>query len=177
MFLRRRTRVMRQDVVATNDELRLMFRTACASDLPTIVALLADDPLGAARENPSVPLDPAYQRAFAAIEADDNQLLAVVERPHDDETTEVVGCLQVSFIPGLSRMGAWRGQIESVRIAAPVRGQGLGEAMLDWAIHQCRARGCRLVQLTSDKARPQALRFYEARGFVASHEGLKLTLD
>lgn len=160
-----------------SEEARLTFRAARATDLPTIVTLLADDRLGATREDPSSPLNPVYQRAFDAIEADGNQLLAVVERQLDDDTVEVVGCLQVSFIPGLSRRGAWRGQIESVRIAAALRGQGLGDAMLDWAIRQCRARGCRLVQLTTDKARPEALRFYEAKGFVASHEGLKLALD
>lgn len=147
------------------------FRRAAAADLPAIIALLADDVLGAGREDPSDPPNPAYVAAFAAIEADPNQLLAVAE-----EAGRVVGCLQLSFIPGLSRLGLWRGQIESVRIAASHRGAGLGRRMFEWAIGQCRARGCGLVQLTTDKARPEARRFYESLGFVASHEGMKLSL-
>lgn len=144
------------------------FRRATAGDLPAIVALLADDMLGASRE---VPGDPAYDAAFTAIAADANQFLAVVE-----EGGRIVGCLQLSFIPGLSRRGMWRGQIESVRIAASHRGAGLGRRMFAWAIEECRARGCGLVQLTTDKARPDARRFYESLGFVASHEGMKLAL-
>ncbi len=145
-----------------------MMRRARAADLDAIVALLADDMLGAGREKPG---DPAYAAAFAAIEADPNQYLAVAE-----EEGCVVGCLQLSFIPGLSRLGMWRGQIESVRIAASHRGAGLGRRMFEWAIEECRARGCGLVQLTTDKARPDARRFYESLGFSASHEGMKLAL-
>jgi ribosomal protein S18 acetylase RimI-like enzyme len=144
------------------------FRRATAADVPAIVALLADDVLGAAREKPG---DPAYAAAFAAIEADANQLLAVVEIDG-----RVVGCLQLSFMPGLSHRGMWRGQIESVRIAAEARGGGLGRRMFEWAIEQCRARGCGMVQLTTDKSRGDARRFYETLGFVASHEGMKLKL-
>ncbi len=146
----------------------MILRRATEADLPAIVALLADDMLGAGRE---VPGDPAYEAAFAAIEADPNQLLAVAE-----EIGRVVGCLQLTFIPGLSRKGMWRGQIESVRIASGHRGTGLGRRMFEWAIEACRARGCGLVQLTTDKARPEAHRFYESLGFVASHEGMKLAL-
>lgn len=149
-----------------------MFRKAHSGDLPAIVALLADDPLGAAREIAAERTDRAYLDAFAAIAADRNQLLAVAV---DDDT--VIGCLQLSFIPGLSRTGMWRGQIESVRIAANHRGGGLGAAMIEWAVEQARARGCGLVQLTSDKRRPDAIRFYEKLGFVPSHEGLKLDLS
>ena len=145
-----------------------VFRPAIATDLPAIVALLADDVLGAARERPG---DPAYDAAFAAIAADANQLLAVA-----DLRGRIVGCLQVSFIPGVSHRGAWRGQIESVRIGADQRGSGLGRRMMDWAIEQCRARGCRMVQLTTDKSRTDARRFYESLGFVASHEGMKRAL-
>lgn len=145
-----------------------VFRSAIATDLPAIVALLADDVLGAARERPG---DPAYDAAFAAIAADANQLLAVA-----DLGGRIVGCLQVSFIPGISHRGAWRGQIESVRIGADQRGSGLGRRMMDWAIEQCRARGCRMVQLTTDKSRTDARRFYESLGFVASHEGMKRAL-
>jgi ribosomal protein S18 acetylase RimI-like enzyme len=148
------------------------FRRAVAADLPAIVALLADDPLGRTREDPSHPLDPRYAAAFAAVDADPNQLLAVVELDG-----AVVGCLQLSFIPGLSRRGQWRGQVESVRIAAAHRGGGLGRAMFTWAIAECRARGCGMVQLTSDKSRTDARRFYESLGFRASHEGMKLDLD
>ena len=145
-----------------------VFRRAIATDLPAIVALLADDVLGAARERPG---DPAYDAAFAAIAADANQLLAVA-----DLGGRIVGCLQVTFIPGISHRGAWRGQIESVRIGADQRGSGLGRRMMDWAIEQCRARGCRMVQLTTDKSRTDARRFYESLGFVASHEGMKRAL-
>jgi ribosomal protein S18 acetylase RimI-like enzyme len=108
--------------------------------------------------------------AFAAIERDANQMMVVVE-----QADAVVGCLQLSFIPGLSRLGAWRGQIESVRIASSRRGGGLGRTMFEWAIAQCCERGCELVQLTTDKARPDARRFYESLGFQATHEGMKLS--
>lgn len=144
------------------------FRAATISDLPALVAMLADDPLGQARETPG---DPAYAAAFAAIAADPNQLQAVAEL-----AGEIVGMLQLSFIPGLARTGAWRGQIEAVRITAAHRGAGLGQAMFEWAIEQCRARGCSLVQLTTDRSRPDAHRFYERLGFEASHVGFKLAL-
>lgn len=150
---------------------QVTFRRATAADLEIIVALLADDPLGARREDVTLPLNPRYIAAFEAIEADPNQLLAVVE---DDDA--IIGCLQLSFMPGLSRLGQWRGQIESVRIASARRGTGLGRRMFEWAIAECRERGCGLVQLTSDKSRSDALRFYESLGFVASHEGFKLAL-
>lgn len=149
----------------------LTFRRAGAADLEDIVALLADDELGRRREDPDPPLNPRYIDAFAAIDADRNQFLAVVE-----EGGEIVGCLQLSFIPGLSRLGLWRGQIESVRIASSRRGGGLGKRMFEWAIDECRKRGCEIVQLTTDKSRADARRFYEQLGFVASHEGMKLAL-
>lgn len=148
------------------------FRPARAADLPAIVALLADDQLGQRREDPGPPLPEGYLAAFRAIEADPNQLLAVATT--DDG--RVVATLQLSFIPGLARRGAWRGQVEAVRVAASHRGAGLGRRMLDWAIGECRARGCALVQLTSDRDRPDAHRFYERLGFVASHVGYKLAL-
>ena len=149
----------------------LTFRRAGAADLEDIVALLADDELGRKREDPDPPLNPRYIDAFAAIDADRKQFLAVVE-----EGGEIVGCLQLSFIPGLSRLGLWRGQIESVRISSARRGGGLGKRMFEWAIDECRKRRCEIVQLTTDKSRADARRFYEGLGFVASHEGMKLAL-
>ncbi|OWV68730.1 GNAT family acetyltransferase [Rhizobium sp. R339] len=148
------------------------FRLARQSDLAAIVRLLADDDLGSAREIVSDPIDARYLSAFAAIEADANQMLAVAS----DADDQLVGCLQLSFIPGLSRAGMWRGQIESVRIARELRGSGLGSDFIEWAIAQCAERGCGLVQLTSDKTRADSIRFYEKLGFVASHEGLKRNL-
>jgi GNAT superfamily N-acetyltransferase len=147
------------------------FRRASTGDLETIVALLADDPIGRGRENLGPQLDNGYREAFAAIERDPNQLLAVAERSRD-----VIGVLQLSFIPGLTRRGMWRGQIEGVRVAASERAGGIGRAMLDWAIEECRRRGCGLVQLTSDKRRADAHRFYEALGFEGTHQGYKLSL-
>jgi GNAT superfamily N-acetyltransferase len=153
----------------TNHPIR--FRRATTEDLPAIVALLADDPLGRERENAGSGVDSCYRDAFAAIERDPNQLLAVAERGG-----RVIGVLQLSCIPGLTRRGMWRGQIEGVRVAASERGGGVGRAMLEWAIGECRERGCGLVQLTSDERRPDAHRFYEALGFRATHRGYKLPL-
>jgi GNAT superfamily N-acetyltransferase len=147
------------------------FRRAASDDLPTIVALLADDPIGSGRESVGVHLDPCYGAAFAAIERDPNQLVAVAERGGN-----VIGVLQLSFIPGLTRRGMWRGQIEGVRVAASERGAGIGRAMLLWGIEECKKRGCGLIQLTSDKRRSDAHAFYEALGFRATHEGYKLML-
>jgi ribosomal protein S18 acetylase RimI-like enzyme len=149
----------------------VVFRSATVDNLPAIVALLMDDPLGKLREDLSTPLNPAYLAAFEAIERDPNQLLAVA-----DEAGEMVGCLQLSFLPGLSHLGMWRGQIEGVRVASSRRGSGIGKTMIQWAIEECRGRGCGLVQLTTDKRRVDARRFYEGLGFVASHEGMKLAL-
>ncbi|WP_342236030.1 GNAT family N-acetyltransferase [Inquilinus sp. OTU3971] len=144
------------------------MRTAEAADLPAILRLLADDPLGKTRETA---VEAPCQAAFAAIAADPNQEMVVAELDG-----RVVGCFQLSFIPGLSRRGAWRAQIESVRIDSALRGRGAGQAMMEWAIAKARARGCALVQLTTDKRRPDAHRFYARLGFVASHEGMKLEL-
>lgn len=149
----------------------LQFRRARRADLDAIVALLADDVLGSHREDPSLPAAPCYTQAFDAIERDANQYLAVAERGG-----VIVACLQLSFIPGLSRRGLWRGQIESVRVASAERGAGTGRALFDWAIAQCREHKCGLVQLTTDKTRVDARRFYESVGFVATHEGMKLEL-
>lgn len=149
----------------------VVFRRAEVGDLAAIIAMLADDILGRQREDPSSPPNAKYLEALRAIQADPNQLAAVATL--DDE---VIGSLQITFIPGLGRQGAWRGQIEAVRVAAKHRGSGLGKRMFAWAIEQCRARGCTVVQLTTDKARIDAHRFYDRLGFVASHIGYKLTL-
>ncbi|WP_050402272.1 GNAT family N-acetyltransferase [Bradyrhizobium embrapense] len=149
----------------------ITFRQAQPADLRAIIALLANDLLGRQREDPSSPPNPRYVDAFDAILADRNQLLAVATL---DEA--VIGTLQLSFIPGMARLGAWRGQIEAVRIAETHRSSGVGQQMFEWAIAQCKARGCDIVQLTTDKARPDAHRFYERLGFVGSHIGYKLML-
>ncbi|MEW6632970.1 MAG: GNAT family N-acetyltransferase [Pseudomonadota bacterium] len=147
------------------------IRRAEVADLPAIIAMLADDELGSAREDASLPLAQAYLDAFAAIDADPNQFLAVMA---DD--AEIIGTLQITFLAGLSLRGARRGQIEAVRIAADRRGERLGQRLFDWAIEKCRERGCRVVQLTTNKTRLDAHRFYERLGFKASHIGYKLEL-
>ena len=146
----------------------MIFRDARREDVPEIVALLADDMLGAARETD---VDDAYWTAFDQIAADGRNRLVVGEIDG-----RIAGTLQLTLLPGLSRHGMLRGQIEAVRVAAQWRGQGLGRAMIEWAIGEARGNGCGLVQLTSDKQRPDAIRFYESMGFTASHEGLKLPL-
>jgi len=150
----------------------IALRRATVADVPAIVALLADDPLARLREDASTPLAPGYLAAFRAIDADAKQLLAVAV---DDG--QVIGTLQLTFIAGISRKGALRGLIEAVRIAEDRRSTGLGQQMVEWAIAECRRRGCRLVQLTSDNARGDAHRFWKRLGFEASHVGFKLGLD
>lgn len=147
----------------------MIFREASRADLPAIIALLADDVLGKARDFAEV--DEAYERAFDSIAADPRNLEIVA-----DDDGEVVGCMQITYIPGLGRHGAERSLIESVRVRADRRGAGLGREMMTWAIEQAKARGCGMVQLTTDKSRADAHRFYARLGFVGSHEGMKLTL-
>ncbi len=142
------------------------IRRAGAGDVPAIVAMLADDPLGARRERPG---DPAYAEAFAEVDADPRQLLVVAV-----EGDEVVGTLQLTFIPGLSRLGATRALIEAVRVRSDRRGGGLGERLVRWAVDTARDRGAAMVQLTTDASRADARRFYERLGFQASHVGMKL---
>jgi len=148
----------------------LIIRTARAADLPAVVAMLADDPLGAGRERYAEPLPEAYRAAFAAIEAQAGNAVLVAER-----AGILLGCLQLVFIPHLTRLGMTRAQIEGVRVARAARGQGIGEALMVEAV--ARAAGCGLVQLTTDATRPEARRFYERLGFVASHIGMKLPLQ
>lgn len=149
-----------------------VFRRATGDDVPHIVRLLADDPLGAKREQYETPLPSSYREAFAAIDADPNNELVVVEA-----NGQVVGVLQLTFIPCLTYRGGWRALIEGVRIDSRLRSSGLGRRLFEWAIARAKARGCHLLQLTTDKTRPDAIRFYEALGFVASHEGMKLPLQ
>jgi GNAT superfamily N-acetyltransferase len=146
------------------------LRRATVADLPALVALLADDPLGAARETSDGDLTP-YLRAFALLDTDPAHLLVAAV-----DGGSLVGTLQLTFLPGLARRGALRAQIEAVRVAAGARGRGLGAAMIGWAVEEARSRRCGLVQLTTDKSRADAHRFYERLGFIASHEGMKLPL-
>jgi GNAT superfamily N-acetyltransferase len=134
--------------------------------------MLADDDLGRGREDASSALALTYQAAFESIATDANQLLIVAER-----VGEIVGSMQITFIPGISRGGAWRGHFEAVRVARPYRALGVGRQMLKWAIDECKLWGCRLVQLTSNKARADAHRFYESLGFTSTHVGMKLDID
>ncbi|MGW2722862.1 N-acetyltransferase family protein [Streptomyces sp. NPDC001492] len=147
----------------------LEIRPATADDVPAIVAMLADDPLGAQRESPDDPTP--YLAALERLASDPNQHLVVAVREG-----RVVGTLQLTVIPGLSRRGAVRSIIEAVRIHADERGSGLGTQLIEWAIEESRRQGCQLVQLTSDNTRTDAHRFYERLGFTASHVGFKLPL-
>ena len=155
----------------TRQRLSSLRNTAREAELPRLVEMLADDALGATRERPGEPVDPAYRSAWDAIASDPNNELLVAEIGR-----EIAAMMQLTFIPCLSRTGSWRCLVEGVRVAAGRRGQGLGSAMLRHAIERAEERGCGMVQLTSDKQRPEARRFYEALGFVASHEGFKLKL-
>jgi GNAT superfamily N-acetyltransferase len=151
---------------------RLTLRRARQSDLQALVDLIAADQLGATRDGVRDAADlAAYTAAFEAIDADPAHMLVVAE-----QAGEIVGTMQLSFLPGLARRGALRAQIEAVRVADGSRGSGLGAAMIGWAVDEARRRGCALVQLTTDKSRLDAHRFYHRLGFVASHEGMKLAL-
>lgn len=159
---------------ATHPERRApvaLIRDARPQDLPDIVRLLADDMLGAARELVSDTLARAYVDAFAAVAADRRQVMLVAE-----VDGAVAGFLQLTVIPGLARRGAVRGQVESVRVDRQLRGQNIGEHLMRAAIGHARHRGCSIIQLTTDKSRVDAIRFYQRLGFVASHVGMKLEL-
>lgn len=151
----------------------IAIRRATRADVPAIVALLADDPLGATREDPA-DLAP-YLRAFDDMAAQGGNEILIAERT-GPTAKEVVGCLQLTLIPGLSRHAAKRGLIEGVRVSAACRGLRIGERLIRHAIEASRAAGCGIVQLTSDNSRTDAHRFYERLGFVASHAGFKLAL-
>ncbi|MBA8950067.1 GNAT superfamily N-acetyltransferase [Actinomadura namibiensis] len=149
----------------------LTFREATRDDIPAIVRLLADDPLGATRETPGEVIPEAYFVAFAAIESDPRNTVVVAELDG-----EIAGTFQLTYIPGLTYTGGERAQIEGVRVAAEHRGRGIGQLMIEWAIEQARARGCRVVQLTTDRQRPESIRFYQKIGFRPSHMGMKYHL-
>ena len=149
----------------------LIYRKARESDVQELVNMLADDELGATREDQSNPLNQRYKEAYQSISMDPNNELTVVESNGD-----IVGMLQLTFIPYLTHTGSWRCLIEGVRIASSHRGKGLGSKFIEWAINRAKERKCSIVQLTSDKQRPDALRFYESHGFKATHEGFKLKI-
>jgi GNAT superfamily N-acetyltransferase len=149
----------------------MIYRDATLTDLPTIVAMLAEEQIGGRADDPSEPLDPAYLAAFDAIDRDPNQRLIVAEL-----NGAIVGTMQLSCLPGLINRGAWRGQIEAVRIASNRRSLGLGAAMIGWAVERFRERGCFMAQLTSNNDRIAAHRFYERLGWKKSHSGFKLYL-
>ncbi|SOC41522.1 GNAT family N-acetyltransferase [Ureibacillus acetophenoni] len=152
-------------------EKEINFRLATRNDLEQIVAMLADDVLGSKRERYGLPLPTSYIKAFKAISADPNNELVVA-----DDGNEVIGVLQITFTPYLTHQGGWRATIEGVRTSASSRGKGVGTKLINYAIQRAEERGCHLVQLTTDKQRPDAIRFYEKLGFQATHEGMKLKL-
>jgi ribosomal protein S18 acetylase RimI-like enzyme len=147
---------------------QVTIRRARRDDVASIVAMLADDRLGAARERLDDPLPQAYFRAFEAVDRDPNIQLVVAQ----DGDGAVVGCLQLCILPGLSSQGASRGLIEDVRVAAPCRSRGIGEQLVQWAVSEARARNCRLVELLTHSTRVDAQRFYERLGFARSHVGM-----
>ena len=147
----------------------MVFRKARREDLASVVALLANDPLGSGRESTGILLDKAYIQAFELIDQDPQQYLLVVE----NEASKIVGTLQLTFIQNLTYRGGLRAQIEGVRIHEDMRNQGLGKKMIQWAIQYAKNKGAHMVQLTTDKKRPDAIHFYENIGFLSSHIGMK----
>ncbi|MFB7465376.1 GNAT family N-acetyltransferase [Streptomyces sp. NPDC056224] len=150
----------------------MIFRTATRADLPAVLALLADEERVV--DPAAVVVDEARERAFAAIAADARNEVLVLT---DDDGAAVLGCLQLTYIPGLGQGGRDRALVEAVRIRPDRRGEGLGAELMELAADRARERGCGLVQLTSDKRRTAAHRFYERLGFTRSHEGFKLRLE
>ncbi|WP_025743538.1 GNAT family N-acetyltransferase [Aquimarina pacifica] len=148
----------------------MKFRKATKNDVDKIVGMIADDELGKTRENYQIPLPTEYLVAFENICADPNQELIVLE----NENSEIIGTLQLSFIQYLTYRGGIRAQIEAVRIRKDKRGLGIGKTMFEWAINRAQERKAHLLQLTTDKKRPKAIKFYEDLGFKATHEGMKM---
>jgi ribosomal protein S18 acetylase RimI-like enzyme len=149
---------------------QVTIRPAKRDDVGAIVAMLADDPLGSARERIEQPLPDSYFKAFEALDRDPNIELVVAQ----DGEGAVVGCLQLCILPGLSSQGASRGLIEDVRVASHCRGRGIGEEMVQWAVGQARMKGCKLVELLTHHTRVDAQRFYERLGFARSHVGMTM---
>ena len=150
----------------------MVIRRAKREDLPAIIQMIANDKLGRLRENYQVPLPPEYDNAFEKIDTDPNQELVIIET----KSEKVIGTLQLSFIQYLTYRGGIRAQIEAVRIHEDHRGRGVGQRLFKWAIDRSKEKGAHVVQLTTDKKRPEALAFYEKLGFIDSHEGMKLHL-
>lgn len=155
----------------------ITFRKATKEDVSIIVEMIADDELGKKRENFQIPLPQEYIKAFEEINADKNQELIVVEDKNTNNKTEIIGTLQLSFIQYLTYRGGIRAQIEAVRIRKDKRGLGIGKTMFEWAINRARERNAHLLQLTTDKKRPQAIKFYEDLGFKSTHEGMKMHFE
>ena len=149
----------------------LTYRTAGPDDLPFIIGLIVEDSVVVTEDRAEDAMDEDYRAALAAIDADPNEEMWIVERDG-----VAVGCFQLSFLPGLMRRGMWRGQIEVVHVSADARNLGIGSEMMRWALARCREKGCGMVQLTSNKKRTDAHRFYERLGFARSHEGFKYYL-
>ena len=145
----------------------MKFRKASIKDVPNIVQMIADDALGSTREKYTIPLPQTYYDAYERIDSDQNQELTVVVNEKD-------GVFQMTFIPYLTYQGGVRAQIEGVRVHKSYRNQGVGKTIFQWAIQRAKERNAHLLQLTTDKKRPDAIRFYESLGFKASHEGMKM---
>ena len=143
------------------------IRPARREDVPAMIAMLADDHLGRARERVEDPLPASYYEAFARVERDPNLTLVVAE-----SEGRVVGCLQLAILPGISSQGGVRGLLEDVRVAADCRSRGIGERLVQWAIAEAKTRGCNLVELLTHQTRVDAQRFYKRLGFTASHVGM-----
>lgn len=159
--------------------MKLSFRQALQADIPAILGMLADDELGSKREDDSIPVKRSYLEAFKKIDSDSNNELIVVESITEKfgiTQKNIAGILQLTFIPYLTYQGSWRCLVEGVRVHKNFRGKGVGTKLFEWAIARARQKECILIQLTSDKQRPDAIRFYQKLGFTASHEGFKLKL-
>jgi len=158
--------------------MKLNYRQATIDDLPQIIQMLVDDQLGSTREDPSIPINPQYLEAFEIIDKDPNNELIVLEpldtKLKNNTVPAVIGILQLTYIPYLTYKGSWRCLIEGVRVHENYRGQGFGTQLFEWAIQRAKEKNCNIVQLTSNKERSEAIRFYESLGFKASHEGFKL---
>jgi len=148
----------------------MKFKKATEKDLPLIIEMIADDALGSKRENYTIPLPKTYYDAFERINSDQNQELIVVE----NEGKQIIAVFQMTFIPYLTYQGGIRAQIEGVRVHKDHRGLGIGKIVFEWAINRAKERNAHLLQLTTDKKRPDAIRFYESLGFKATHEGMKM---